>query len=206
MSTTERKNIEKENRRQVILDAAVTVMKSHGLHGLSIDLIAQETNLAKGTIYLYFKNKEEILSILTIRARTLLIKDFQKIEKNKESNIEQLKSILKSNYLFYKKNPLYYDLVSLYEVNNRMTETEEMQQSGEKIMKIVVGIAGKAREEGTLNPKISPVILAMSLWGMAVGMLQLIKVRGAIMKEKLNISEKDLLNSFIQLLENGVKK
>jgi TetR/AcrR family transcriptional regulator len=206
MNTTERKNIEKENRRQVILDAAVTVMKSHGLHGLSIDLIAQETNLAKGTIYLYFKNKEEILSILTIRARTLLIKDFQKIEKNKESNIEQLKSILKSNYLFYKKNPLYYDLVSLYEVNNRMTETEEMQQSGEKIMKIVVGIAGKAREEGTLNPKISPVILAMSLWGMAVGMLQLIKVRGAIMKEKLNISEKDLLNSFIQLLENGVKK
>lgn len=206
MNTTERKNIEKENRRQVILDAAVTVMQSYGLHGLSIDLIAQETNLAKGTIYLYFKSKEEILSILTIRARTLLIKDFQKIEKNKESNIEKLKSILKSNYLFYKKNPLYYDLVSLYEVNNRMTETEEMQQSGEKIMKIVVGIAGKAREEGTLNPKISPVILAMSLWGMAVGMLQLIKVRGAIMKEKLNISEKDLLNSFIQLLENGVKK
>ncbi|MBC7628995.1 TetR/AcrR family transcriptional regulator [Ferruginibacter sp.] len=206
MNTIERKNIEKENRRQDILDAAVTVMKSHGLHGLSIDLIAHETNLAKGTIYLYFKNKEEILSILTIRARTLLIKDFQKIEKNKESNIEQLKSILKSNYLFYKKNSLYYDLVSLYEVNNRMTETEEMQQSGEKIMKIVVGIAGRAREEGTLNPKISPVILAMSLWGMAVGMLQLIKVRGAIMKEKLNISEKDLLNSFIQLLENGVKK
>ncbi len=206
MNTTERKNIEKENRRQVILDAAVTVMQSYGLHGLSIDLIAQETNLAKGTIYLYFKSKEEILSILTIRARTLLIKDFQKIEKNKESNIEKLKSILKSNYLFYKKNPLYYDLVSLYEVNNRMTETEEMQQSGEKIMKIVVGIAGRAREEGTLNPKISPVILAMSLWGMAVGMLQLIKVRGAIMKEKLNISEKDLLNSFIQLLENGVKK
>ena len=103
MSTTERKNIEKENRRQVILDAAVTVMQLHGLHGLSIDLIAHETNLAKGTIYLYFKSKEEILSILTIRARTLLIKDFQKIIKNKESRIEKLKSILKSNYLFYKK-------------------------------------------------------------------------------------------------------
>lgn len=139
MSTTERKNIEKENRRQVILDAAVTVMQLHGLHGLSIDLIAHETNLAKGTIYLYFKSKEEILSILTIRARTLLIKDFQKIIKNKESHIEKLKSILKSNYLFYKKNPLYYDLVSLYEVNNRMTKIEEMQQSGEIIMKIVAG-------------------------------------------------------------------
>ncbi len=34
---------------------------------------------------------------------------------------------------------MYYDLVSLYEVNNRMTKTEEMQQSGEKIMKIVAG-------------------------------------------------------------------
>ncbi len=206
MSTTERKSIEKENRRQVILDAAITVMQSHGLHGLNIDLIAQETNLAKGTIYLYFKSKEEILSILTIRARSLLAKDFQKIETNKESNIEKLKSILKANYLFYKKNPLYYDLVSLYEINNRMTETAEMQQSGEKIMEIVVSIAGKAREEGTMNPKISPVILAMSLWGIAVGMLQLIKVRGAIIKDKLNISEKELLNSFVEMLENGVKK
>lgn len=205
MGTLDRKNTEKEYRKQLILDAAEKVMQEHGLHGLSIDLIANETQLAKGTIYLYFKSKEEILGTLTIKARHLMAEDFEKIENNKESNIDKLKGIIKSNYLFYKRNPVYYDLVSLYEVNNRMMETEEMHQSGDRIMKIVVGIALKAKEEGTLNPNIDPTILSMSLWGMAVGMLQLIKVRGVIMKERLNISEKDIVNSFSELLENGVK-
>jgi len=206
VSTKERKEIEKENRRNLILDAAETVMQSNGLHGLSIDLIANETQLAKGTIYLYFKSKEEILSVLSIKARNLLFADFQKIEKNKDTYIEKLKDIIKVNYQFYKKNPLYYDLVSLYEVNNKLTETEEMHQSGENITNLIVGIATKAQENGTLNAKINPLILSMSLWGMSVGMLQLIKVRGAIMKEKLHISEKDLVNTFIEMLENGVRK
>lgn len=181
-------------------------MQSHGLHGLSIDLIATETQLAKGTIYLYFKSKEEILSVLSIKARNLLFAEFQKIEKSKSSDIEKLKDIIRVDYQFYKKNPLNYDLVSLYEVNNKLTETEEMHQSGENITNLIVGIATRAQENGTLNANINPSILSMSLWGMSVGMLQLIKVRGAIMKEKLGISEKDLVNTFIEMLENGVKK
>lgn len=206
MNTKLRKEKERENRKQVILDAAETIMQANGLHGLNIDLIAGETQLAKGTIYLYFKSKEEILSMLTIKARNLLILDFQKIERSKESNIGKLKNILKANYLFYKRNPLYYDLVSLYEVNNQLTETEEMLQSNETIMKIVVGIAAKAKDDGSLNPNINLFILPMSIWGMAVGMMQLIKVRGNNMKEKLNISEQALVNTYLELLENGVKK
>jgi len=206
VSTKERKEIEKENRRKLILDAAVKVMQSHGLHGLSIDLIATETQLAKGTIYLYFKSKEEILSVLSIKARNLLFAEFQKIEKSKSSDIEKLKDIIRVDYQFYKKNPLNYDLVSLYEVNNKLTETEEMHQSGENITNLIVGIANRAQANGTLNANINPSILSMGLWGMSVGMLQLIKVRGAIMKEKLGISEKDLVNTFIEMLENGVKK
>ncbi len=206
MSTKERKEIEKENRRHLILDGAVKVMQLHGLHGLSIDLIANETQLAKGTIYLYFKSKEEILSVLSIKARNLLFAAFQKIEKSNDTEIEKLKDIIKVNYQFYKKNPLYYDLVSLYEVNNKLTETEEMHQSGENITNLIVGIATKAQENGTLNANINPLILSMSLWGMSVGMLQLIKVRGAIMKEKLHISEKDLVSTFIEMLENGVRQ
>ncbi len=206
MSTKERKEIEKENRRKLILDGAEQVMRQHGLHGLSLELIAQETQLAKGTIYLYFKSKEEILSVLSIKARILLYSEFQKIEKSKDTEIDKLKAIINVNYQFYKKKPLNYDLMSLYEVNNKLTETEEMQQSGDNITKLIVGIATKAQKNGTLNPNINPLILSMGLWGMSVGMLQLIKVRGSIMKEKLNITEKELVNTFIEMLENGVRK
>ena len=81
MSTKERKLKEKENRKDLILKAAENVMTQHGLYGLSIEAIAEETELAKGTIYLYFKSKEEILSILTIKARELLLNEFKKIDR-----------------------------------------------------------------------------------------------------------------------------
>lgn len=206
MSTKDRKLLEKENRRESILSAAETIMSKHGIHGLSIDLIANETQLAKGTIYLYFKSKEEIMSILSVKARKLLFKEFQKIQKKNISNIEKIMELVHTNYSFYKKKPMYYDLVSLYEVNNTLTETEEMHESGQEIADLIIDMATKAQNDGTLNPNINPLHFSFCLWGMTVGVFQLIKVRGTIMNEKMSISEEDLLNTFMQTLENGIKK
>jgi TetR/AcrR family transcriptional regulator len=206
MSTKSRKEREKENRREDILKAAEAIMSVNGLHGLSIDLIAQETELAKGTIYLYFKSKEEILSILTIKARKSLLIEFQEFEQKEENPIEKLKAIVKANYSLYKKNPLYYDLLSLYEANNKLKETDEMYQTSDDLTKMVANIAIKAQEQGLMNPNINPLHFTMILWGMSVGMLQLMKVRGAIMKDKMDIVEEDLLNTYIEIFENGIKK
>jgi len=49
-----------------------------------------------------------------------------------------LKDIIRVDYQFYKKNPLNYDLESLYEVNNKLIETEEMHQSGENIKLLLI--------------------------------------------------------------------
>lgn len=206
MSTKDRKLLEKENRRESILTAAESVMTIHGIHGLSIDLIANETQLAKGTIYLYFKSKEEILSTLTIKARILLFREFQKIEEKEISSIDKIKELVHTNYTFYKKQPMYYDLMSLYEVNNTLTETEEMHESGQNISDLIVDMVTKAQEEGTLNPNINPLHFSFCIWGMTVGVIQLLKVRGTWMNATMSISEQDLLNTFTQTLEYGIKK
>ena len=49
-----------EERPQQILDAAFTVFGEHGLKDARLDDIAQAAGVAKGTIYLYFPNKEEL--------------------------------------------------------------------------------------------------------------------------------------------------
>jgi TetR/AcrR family transcriptional regulator len=206
MNTKERKLKEKENRKEVILKAAEKVMTQHGLYGLSIEAIADETQLAKGTIYLYFKSKEEILSLLTIKARTKLFAEFELIEKQNCNSYEQLIAIIRMNYDFYKQFPLYYDLVSLYEANHKATETGEMYQSSQNITNLVQRITNKAKEEGFLNPAINPLHLAMSLWGMTVGMLQLLKVRGTFMEENLDIKEDDLIETYIAIFSKGITK
>ncbi|ADC48699.1 MULTISPECIES: TetR/AcrR family transcriptional regulator [Alkalihalophilus] len=47
-----------------IIDAAVTVIAKHGYHQAQVAKIAREAGVADGTIYLYFKNKEDILTSL----------------------------------------------------------------------------------------------------------------------------------------------
>lgn len=205
MSTKDRKVKEKENRKEVILSAAEKVMKAQGLYGLSIEAIAEETQLAKGTIYLYFKSKDEILSSLTIKARNKLFVEFELIENQNSTSYEKLISMIRMNYTFYKNFPLYYDLVSLYEANHKATETGEMYQSSQNITNLVQRITSKAKAEGFLNVDIDPLHLAMSLWGMTVGMLQLLKVRGALMEENLSIKEDELIETYVTIFSQGIK-
>ncbi|MBN2539752.1 MAG: TetR/AcrR family transcriptional regulator [Deltaproteobacteria bacterium] len=47
--------------RQGILDAAIGLLTHEGIHGLTMDRVAMEAGVAKGTLYVYFKNKEVIL-------------------------------------------------------------------------------------------------------------------------------------------------
>ncbi|WP_186576218.1 TetR/AcrR family transcriptional regulator [Aquibacillus kalidii] len=44
-----------------IIDAAVTVIAENGYHASQVSKIAKQASVADGTIYLYFKNKEDIL-------------------------------------------------------------------------------------------------------------------------------------------------
>jgi TetR/AcrR family fatty acid metabolism transcriptional regulator len=49
------------DKRRRILDAAVSVFAQHGFYNAKVSQIAKEAGVADGTIYLYFKNKEDIL-------------------------------------------------------------------------------------------------------------------------------------------------
>ena len=53
---------DKEKRRQAIIDAAAELLDMEASGLPSVDSIAERANLAKGTIYLYFKFKEEIFT------------------------------------------------------------------------------------------------------------------------------------------------
>lgn len=51
----------KGNKYEAIIEAAVKVIAHHGFHQAQVSKIAKEAKVADGTIYLYFKNKEDLL-------------------------------------------------------------------------------------------------------------------------------------------------
>jgi AcrR family transcriptional regulator len=54
-----------KDKREAILAAASSLFGNYGYRRTSIDDIAQEAGIAKGTVYLYFKSKEEIFRALS---------------------------------------------------------------------------------------------------------------------------------------------
>jgi len=60
MGTLERREREKQRRRVEILATARTIFFDKGFRNTTIDDIAKASELARGTIYLYFQTKEEI--------------------------------------------------------------------------------------------------------------------------------------------------
>ncbi len=59
-STSKRKEREKEARREAILNAAARVFSRKSYHEATLDEIAAEAELAKGTLYNYYKDKQDI--------------------------------------------------------------------------------------------------------------------------------------------------
>ncbi len=61
----------KKKKYHFILDAALKVIAENGYHNAQVSRIAKEAGVADGTIYLYFKNKEDILiSLFRDRSET----------------------------------------------------------------------------------------------------------------------------------------
>lgn len=67
----------KKEKYHQILEAAITVFAENGYHKSQVSKIAKEAGVADGTIYLYFKNKEDILISLFREKLGELVEKFQ---------------------------------------------------------------------------------------------------------------------------------
>ena len=67
--------LQREGKEQHLLDAAYKLFLGKGVFKTSIDEIVHEANVAKGTFYLYFQNKEELLQKLVARISTRILSD-----------------------------------------------------------------------------------------------------------------------------------
>ena len=59
-----RRKADAEARRAAILDAALTVFADHGFEAARLDDVAAKAGVAKGTLYLYFKDKEALFEAM----------------------------------------------------------------------------------------------------------------------------------------------
>jgi len=88
MAILERQLRERERRRQQIIAASKRVFVSKGIKATIKD-IAEEAELSPGTLYIYFKNKDELYASLSIRLLKHLNLRLQRVKEKSEMPIDQ---------------------------------------------------------------------------------------------------------------------
>ena len=124
----QKKNNEKY---EAILSAAVKVIGQAGYHNAPISKIAREAGVADGTVYLYFKNKEDILiSILRETIGTIVDRIQEDWASVENRPVEALQRIVTVYFHTLGTNP---DLAMFTQVHLRQSNAEMRKQIGDII-------------------------------------------------------------------------
>jgi AcrR family transcriptional regulator len=120
MGIQERKQRERERRRQQIIVAAKRVFSERGFAKTTMEDIAREAELSPGTLYLYFKNKDELYASLSLRILQYMNIRLEDVKKEKDNSPEQkIISIKEALYDVYQFDPLI--LINMFHLQSSET-------------------------------------------------------------------------------------
>lgn len=193
MGVTERKEREKQERRKAIIDAAEKVFFSRGVENATMDEVAEIAELSKGTLYLYFKNKSDLLHAIMARALELLYTMFEKAARKQKLGMDKIRVIGEAYYEFFKTKPDYYTIL-LHEEKNPLSPQEleknlamsQCHDTGTKILELMEKAAQTGMKDGSIRKDLDVKLLPIILWGHSAGILHLMKIKGGLLVQQYN--------------------
>lgn len=211
MGITERREREKGQRRNDIIDAAERIFFSKGRALATMDDVAEEAELSKGTLYLYFKSKEELYLAMNLRGLKILAGLFREAIAKDETGIEKIKAIGQAYLQFYKKHPDYFNALLYFEsqemdLENQKSVACECHDHGEMALNIVADALRVGIEDGTIRSDINPLSTAVALWGQISGLIQLINLKGDHLQKCHGIKKDDIISSAFELIRYALTK
>ncbi|MEP6892215.1 MAG: TetR family transcriptional regulator [Gaiellaceae bacterium] len=99
------RSIAVEDKRRLILDAAVRVFARSGYHGARVGDIAEEAGVAHGLLYHYFASKEEVLATVFRENWRALLETLHRVEVADEPADEKLRGVAKILLRSWRNDP-----------------------------------------------------------------------------------------------------
>jgi len=174
--TMARKEKEKVQRRNAILDAAQVLFFAKSYDEITIEAVAEKAQLAKGTVYLYFKNKEEVYSAVALRGARILNKLMKQKIGGRKNGLEKAFATGEAYFQFFKEYPHYFKVFSeagdLDLCNDNKTSQELFDASYENL-EIVLNAIIEGKKDGSVKPDLDPRVTAIFLIQSTKSMIEL---------------------------------
>lgn len=209
MGTSERKKREKLKRRESIIDAAEKVFFSKGFEATTMDDIAEQSELSKGTLYLYFKSKEDLHLAVAMRSIKILNRLTEGLASQAQNAIDKLNTLGHTFISFAKQYPghlqsiLHVESIDFRQLSLSKTELKHVIFK-ESPVKMVMELVQQGVSEGIIRKDISPGIIANMLWTQMLGLFQFVNFQKSLF-EMVDISEDEMFENYMELVLSGVR-
>lgn len=171
MSIASRKEREKADKRILILDAARKIFLEKGYEGTSIRNIAEEIEHSPGTIYLYFKDKDDIFHALHTEGFSRMLQKMEPLRFVADP-FERLTALGRVYLEFAKDNRDYYDLMFVTESPLKHEKEEGKWVMGDRTLDALKDVIRDCQSVGRFKGK-DVDYLSFIIWSGVHGMATL---------------------------------
>jgi len=209
MGIFERKEREKQQRREGIIKAAEDVFFTRGFNQSTMDDIAEKAELSKGTLYLYFKSKEDLHMAVARRAIILLRKYTSKVAEEEGSAIERLGKMGRACIEFSKTHPDHMNaIMTLEEVEPQSISISSSDVQNMIYKESTVGTVMQLVEQGVqeklIRADIPTALIAHTLWMTVLSVIRFVSKKHHLL-EMLGLSPAEVYESHFELVLNGIR-
>ncbi|WP_039074693.1 MULTISPECIES: fatty acid metabolism transcriptional regulator FadR [Bacillus] len=156
---------QKRPKYMQIIDAAVEVIAENGYHQSQVSKIAKQAGVADGTIYLYFKNKEDILISLFKEKMGQFIERMEEGIKEKRTAKEKLALVISKHFTLLADD---HNLAIVTQLELRQSNLELRQKINEILkgyLNILDGILTEGIQSGELKKGLDVRLARQMIFG-----------------------------------------
>ena len=210
MGTAERREREKLRRKNEIIDAAERIFFSKGLEQATMDEVAVEAELSKGTLYLYFKSKEELYLAVNERGFKILQDLFREAVSNGQNGLDKVRAIGRAYFEYAQKHSDYFNAMLYYEAREfDSSDANSCAQACEKVgtatLKMVAEAIQTGIEDGTIRPDVDPFKTAVVLWGQSSGVVQVHALKGRRLQDKHSLNPDEIVQVSLEMMSRSLQ-
>lgn len=198
--------------RSNILHAAEQLFLEKGIESTTMDNIAKTADYSKATLYVYFKNKEEIINSITLISMRLFLEYVKHAILQCNDFFEQYFMLCDAIVNFQKEHPLYYDcMLREFNINLELPETPKVYQeifdAGEEINKIISSLLSNGIEQGFVRSGINLLETVFISWACITGIINMAIHKEKYMSTYIGVTKEEFLKySFETLLQSIINK
>lgn len=186
MGVKQRRRREKEQRRQQILDAARSLLFKKGLHAISVNQIARKAEIAVGTIYFYFRSKEDIFAMLQEEGLTLLLQAVRRAFEEGSDACERLHNIAQAYLNFSREHKNYFDVINYFLSAADVIFTPEIKQQIDQHGNRILLVVQEALQEGVDQGQFGTIDVrrqALLFWVILHGLVPFRKMQATLIAD-----------------------